>query len=549
MTIPASMLPVAPRPATSDSQTSNRQPFVLLPAAGNSSGWASAGADPVPAGEVQANFQTLLQQGISSTSPVLRGLQPDSGHLADGSLQQRWDNVLRPHSYAEGLQDLDAGTELDALPWSLELPMADDTASVPRAASLLPGPDGLAATQTLTGTILPPEGGQLPSSMAQAEAVEGGAGDPASPSRGELADPLFPAELAPAATAAATGEALPGDSAALPELVRQPGSSEARLAEHPDSAAPASDPQAAAAAAPAQQPGQASQDDRPPVAAQVINAQAAAQPADSNLAAFAAREGAHSAQAATAQAERVQAWRGLSTSDSTSGAVSLDSELPAAINSSAMRMNLAPPGQLQQFVEKLNAAVAAEAAAVASSSSGAGEAAADELPAVWMRSDAAAQASSAAAQARGQAMAPGFPTASTLNHSFEQPQWGESFARHIALLTGQKVSAAQVQLDPPELGSLMVRISLTGDQASISFMSPHASVRDSIEQSFDRLQSLLAEQGLDLVEAEVSDQPAGREGGQQANTGGEGRSHQEAADALEADAQLPQKVGLVDYYA
>tara|TARA_R110001592_G_scaffold323262_1_gene602396 strand:- start:33 stop:479 length:447 start_codon:yes stop_codon:yes gene_type:complete len=139
-----------------------------------------------------------------------------------------------------------------------------------------------------------------------------------------------------------------------------------------------------------------------------------------------------------------------------------------------------------------------------------------------------------------------------LGEAVGQNAWGESIAQRVSLMAGLKVSSAQIQLDPPELGAMTVKVSVNGDQASVSFHSPHAVVRDALELSFPRLQEMMGQQGLQLADAQVSDNSfAGQ---------GSGESSSERAGAARGETQgegigsaTPQIVqvatGLIDFYA
>ena len=58
-------------------------------------------------------------------------------------------------------------------------------------------------------------------------------------------------------------------------------------------------------------------------------------------------------------------------------------------------------------------------------------------------------------------------------------------------------------------------IKVSGDQATALFTSPHAAVRDAIEQAMPRLRDMMADNGIMLGNATVSDQ-APRDQGQSA---------------------------------
>nr|MBX2858910.1 flagellar hook-length control protein FliK [Cellvibrionaceae bacterium] len=92
-----------------------------------------------------------------------------------------------------------------------------------------------------------------------------------------------------------------------------------------------------------------------------------------------------------------------------------------------------------------------------------------------------------------------------VNIHFSKPEWSNMVADRTALMFAQNVTSADLQLDPPELGPLQVKVSVNQDQASVVFMVSNAAVRDSLDQSVLRLKELLAQQGLDLVNVDVSD--------------------------------------------
>lgn len=108
---------------------------------------------------------------------------------------------------------------------------------------------------------------------------------------------------------------------------------------------------------------------------------------------------------------------------------------------------------------------------------------------------------------------------------FSEREWGSQVAERAAMMAAHKVRFAELQLDPPELGSLQIKISVNSDnQTQVQFLSPHSSVRDSLDQTIVRLRDLLEQQGLDLVNVDVSDQQS---------------TEQETPDNEERDKQAP----------
>lgn len=90
--------------------------------------------------------------------------------------------------------------------------------------------------------------------------------------------------------------------------------------------------------------------------------------------------------------------------------------------------------------------------------------------------------------------------------SFGHAQWSEALAERTAWLASQHIHSADLQLDPPELGPLQVKITVQNDQAVVNFVSANPLVRDALDQSLVKLREMFQEQGLQLVDAGVSDQ-------------------------------------------
>ncbi|HNL23637.1 MAG TPA: flagellar hook-length control protein FliK [Pseudomonadales bacterium] len=83
--------------------------------------------------------------------------------------------------------------------------------------------------------------------------------------------------------------------------------------------------------------------------------------------------------------------------------------------------------------------------------------------------------------------------------------WVDGFAERILWASKNQFHYAEIQLDPPELGALQVRIQIHQDQAQVQFISPHHQVREAIEGSLDRLRDLFQQQGMQLAHSQVDD--------------------------------------------
>ena len=98
------------------------------------------------------------------------------------------------------------------------------------------------------------------------------------------------------------------------------------------------------------------------------------------------------------------------------------------------------------------------------------------------------------------------PAQVTINTPVSHEKWGDEFNQKITWLSNQKEQTAELHLNPPQLGPMDVVLKVSGDQATALFTSPHAAVREAVEQALPRLREMLADSGIMLGNATVSDQ-------------------------------------------
>ena len=106
------------------------------------------------------------------------------------------------------------------------------------------------------------------------------------------------------------------------------------------------------------------------------------------------------------------------------------------------------------------------------------------------------------------------PVQVTVNTPVNQDKWADEFSQKITwLASSNQDQTAELHLNPPQLGPLDVVIKVSGDQATALFTSPHAAVREAVEQAMPKLRDMLADNGIMLGNTTVSDQ-APRDQGQ-----------------------------------
>lgn len=85
--------------------------------------------------------------------------------------------------------------------------------------------------------------------------------------------------------------------------------------------------------------------------------------------------------------------------------------------------------------------------------------------------------------------------------------WADEFSQKISWISTQQNQIAELHLNPPDLGPLNVVLKVTDNQATALFTSPHGAVREAVESSLPKLREVLADNGIMLGNATVSDQP------------------------------------------
>ncbi len=93
---------------------------------------------------------------------------------------------------------------------------------------------------------------------------------------------------------------------------------------------------------------------------------------------------------------------------------------------------------------------------------------------------------------------------SMLQQPFGQPGWEHGVGKQIMWLANQNINHAELKLNPANLGSLDVRIEMKKDGVNVVFSSQHGMVRHAIEQSLPQLREMMAQQGLNLGDAGIS---------------------------------------------
>lgn len=136
-----------------------------------------------------------------------------------------------------------------------------------------------------------------------------------------------------------------------------------------------------------------------------------------------------------------------------------------------------------------------------------------------------------------------------------QSGWGRAVGQQVVWFVSQNITAANMRLNPQQLGPMEMQLSMEGDKASVAFVSQHAVVRDALESAIPRLREMLAENGLNLASVNVSQQGySGQRDQASADSGQTGGADNSAASGGELEmaeglsSEVHTILGLVDYY-
>lgn len=106
----------------------------------------------------------------------------------------------------------------------------------------------------------------------------------------------------------------------------------------------------------------------------------------------------------------------------------------------------------------------------------------------------------------------------------QQKQWSEQVAGKIAWLAGRSIQSADIQLNPPEMGPIEVRVQVQNDQTQVTVNAQNNQVREMLELNSSRLRDMLEQEGLSLAGFDVSgDAPGEGDEGSGESAGGSER--------------------------
>lgn len=98
-----------------------------------------------------------------------------------------------------------------------------------------------------------------------------------------------------------------------------------------------------------------------------------------------------------------------------------------------------------------------------------------------------------------------------------KPEGQQQLSEKVRWMVNSRNLSAEIRLDPPDLGGMNIKVNLSGDSASVSFVVQSQQAREALDQAVPRLREMLEEQGIELGQSSVEQDSSG--GNQQSDEG------------------------------
>jgi flagellar hook-length control protein FliK len=101
-------------------------------------------------------------------------------------------------------------------------------------------------------------------------------------------------------------------------------------------------------------------------------------------------------------------------------------------------------------------------------------------------------------------------------------------------MVNTKNLVAEIRLDPAELGTLHIKVAVSGESATVNFVVQSQQARDAVDTATPRLKEMLAEKGIELGQSSVRQESDGQQDQGDAESASQGGlGNDEAEDVSE----------------
>lgn len=134
--------------------------------------------------------------------------------------------------------------------------------------------------------------------------------------------------------------------------------------------------------------------------------------------------------------------------------------------------------------------------------------------------------------------------------NINRPEGQVQIVEKVRWMVNQNNLQADIRLDPPELGSMKVKVQMSGEAASVSFVVQSQQARDVFEQNAPRLKELLEEQGIELGQSSVEQEQHQTQEQDSQLAGGADNEASELDEPTEHTEQriVNGRIGGIDYF-
>lgn len=96
------------------------------------------------------------------------------------------------------------------------------------------------------------------------------------------------------------------------------------------------------------------------------------------------------------------------------------------------------------------------------------------------------------------------PSSAGIPQQVGTPHWDTGLGDKVIWMIGSQMQTAQLHLNPPSLGPLEVRVSMSDGQANLTFMTQQAVVKEAIDAATPRLREMMVDGGVQMGSVSVN---------------------------------------------
>lgn len=135
-----------------------------------------------------------------------------------------------------------------------------------------------------------------------------------------------------------------------------------------------------------------------------------------------------------------------------------------------------------------------------------------------------------------------------------KPEGHQQLAEKVRWMVNTKNLVAEIRLDPAELGSVHVKVAVSGESATVNFVVQSQQARDAVDTATPKLREMLAEKGIELGQSSVRQESDGQQEQGDGESASQGRGNDETEDVDVSEQVLAQHnivngaLGGIDYF-